>query len=435
MKGISKAFARTPHMLGSKMGMSKKSNDPEFDDYHRRFSALESAAEKLLKDAKAFNDAVGNLFTNGAGFAQHFANIFHPLAGEMDITRKHPEAEHTIKHVDQYEGVYEELKSAVVPELELIESRIIGPMKELQGIMKLIRKTITKRDHKLIDYDRYNNSLTKLRDKKEKSLNDEKHLFKLEQDFEIASNEYEYINNAMKTDLPNFMQMATQFIDPLFHSFFYMQLNIFYLLLEKLNSFAENSKIDVSVTHAQIVPEYEQKRTNAYAEIEELNITKRMISTSKFVQSQRAAGLGKQGGGALSATPTPSSSSGGRSFAPPPMRSPSASSFKKSPPPPPSSLPSTAPPPYSPPSSNYTPAMARKAPPPPPPLKPKPRAEPERQYVVALYDFEAQADGDLDFKAGDRIEVVERTESSEDWWTGRLNGRQGVFPGNYVQEA
>ena len=31
----------------------------------------------------------------------------------------------------------------------------------------------------MIDYDRYNNSLSKLRDKKEKSLNDEKHLFKV----------------------------------------------------------------------------------------------------------------------------------------------------------------------------------------------------------------------------------------------------------------
>lgn len=51
------------------------------------------------------------------------------------------------------------------------------------------------------------------------------------------------------------------------------------------------------------------------------------------------------------------------------------------------------------------------------------------QYVVALYDFEAQADGDLSFKSGDRIEIVERTESAEDWWTGRLNGQQGVFPG------
>ena len=32
---------------------------------------------------------------------------------------------------------------------------------------------------KLMDYDRFNNSLTKLRDKKEKTLNDEKNLFKV----------------------------------------------------------------------------------------------------------------------------------------------------------------------------------------------------------------------------------------------------------------
>ena len=57
------------------------------------------------------------------------------------------------------------------------------------------------------------------------------------------------------------------------------------------------------------------------------------------------------------------------------------------------------------------------------------------QYVVALYDFAAQAEGDLDFKAGDRIEVVERTDSAEDWWTGRLNGQQGVFPGTCLPAA
>ncbi len=52
--------------------------------------------------------------------------------------------------------------------------------------------------------------------------------------------------------------------------------------------------------------------------------------------------------------------------------------------------------------------------------------------MVAVYDFAAQADGDLEFRAGDRIEVVERTESMEDWWTGKLNGRQGVFPGEWI---
>ena len=75
----------------------------------------------------------------------------------------------------------------------------------------------------LVDYDRFNNSLTKLRDKKERSLSDEKNLFKLEQDFEIATNEYEYMNNALKQDLPRFMQLAGHFIDPLFNSFYYMQ--------------------------------------------------------------------------------------------------------------------------------------------------------------------------------------------------------------------
>jgi amphiphysin len=48
-------------------------------------------------------------------------------------------------------------------------------------------------------------------------------LYQLEQDFEAATSEYDYINNALKTDLPRFMVLATQFIDPLFHSFFYMQ--------------------------------------------------------------------------------------------------------------------------------------------------------------------------------------------------------------------
>jgi len=121
----------------------------------------------------------------------------------------------------------------------------------------------------------------------------------LEQDFEIATNEYEYINNALKQDFPRFMMLATQFIDPLFNSFFYMQwvpsfgcgpkylnalfrLNIYYLLLEKMNSFADESKFDVSnVPGAQIAQDYESKRTDAWSVIENLGIIKRIVSVCK----------------------------------------------------------------------------------------------------------------------------------------------------------
>ena len=216
------------------------------------------------------------------------------------------------------------------------------------------------------------------------------------------------------------------------------RLNIFYLLLEKVNTFAEG-KYDVSVPAEQIASDFEEKRGDAMQRVEALNITKRIISTctslhnaaflqysrtssnaARMVQANRSASGGAT---SLGRSATASSTSTAAS------RSPSSSSFKKAAPPPPSAA-AAAPPPYSPPAPGSgfgAAAVAKKAPPPPPPLKPKPK--PAAQYVVALYDFAAQADGDLDFKAGDRIEVVERTDSTEDWWTGKLNGRQGVFPG------
>ncbi|KAG8682642.1 hypothetical protein FRC09_016632, partial [Ceratobasidium sp. 395] len=246
-----------------------------------------------------------------------------------------------------------------------------------------------------------------------------------EQDFEAAVNEYEMINNAMKADLPRFMVMATQFIDPLFHSFFYMQLNIFYLMLEKLQSFA-SGKYEVTGTPQEIEEAYHTRLTDSNERIEALTITKRITSTAKMVQQTRMA----SGSSSLSANSSM-------------RRAPSASSNfsslagKKAPPPPPGAASASiaAPPPYTPPSSNVSMPLAGKKAPPPPPLKPKPSFAPPVQYVVALYDFVAQADGDLSFKTGDKIEVVERTASVEDWWTGRLNGQQGVFPGNYVQDT
>ncbi|QIX00278.1 hypothetical protein AMS68_005795 [Peltaster fructicola] len=74
---------------------------------------------------------------------------------------------------------------------------------------------------------------------------------------------------------------------------------------------------------------------------------------------------------------------------------------------------------------------AKKKPPPPVPIKRI--ASSPAQYVTALYDFEGQSSGDLPFREGDRIRVVKKTDSVDDWWTGELKGITGSFPANYVQ--
>ncbi|XP_058538343.1 SH3 domain-containing YSC84-like protein 1 isoform X1 [Neofelis nebulosa] len=52
--------------------------------------------------------------------------------------------------------------------------------------------------------------------------------------------------------------------------------------------------------------------------------------------------------------------------------------------------------------------------------------------VTALYSFEGQQPGDLNFQAGDRITVISKTDSHFDWWEGKLRGQTGIFPANYV---
>ncbi|XP_068420494.1 SH3 domain-containing YSC84-like protein 1 isoform X2 [Eschrichtius robustus] len=52
--------------------------------------------------------------------------------------------------------------------------------------------------------------------------------------------------------------------------------------------------------------------------------------------------------------------------------------------------------------------------------------------VTALYSFEGQQPGDLNFQAGDRITVITKTDSHFDWWEGNLRGQTGIFPANYV---
>lgn len=75
-------------------------------------------------------------------------------------------------------------------------------------------------------------------------------------------------------------------------------------------------------------------------------------------------------------------------------------------------------------------AAAKKRPPPPPPRTP---SASNVQFVTAQYDFGGQGDGDLAFREGDRIRVVEKSESTDDWWEGELRGVQGSFPANYVK--
>lgn len=66
-------------------------------------------------------------------------------------------------------------------------------------------------------------------------------------------------------------------------------------------------------------------------------------------------------------------------------------------------------------------------------VPPKP---PQKAYVYAMHDFAGMEKGDLQFRKGDKVELLVGSGQPGvvDWWTGRLHGAVGLFPSNYVRK-
>ena len=409
-KGITKTVTRAPQTLKQKFNIGEITKDPVYVDAERRFAELEKETKKLHDESKKYFDAINGMLSHQIEFSKAIQEIYKPISGRMSdpdsfIDEGNVEG---IRACEEYEAIVKELQATLAPELEMIETRVIRPADELLEIIKAVRKIAVKRDHKQLDYDRHRASYKKLQDKKDKTLKDEKAMYRAENDVEQATQEFNYYNDLLKDELPKLFKLEREFIRPLFQSFYYMQLNVFYTLHERMQGL-DIGYFDLTL---DIEAAFEKKRGDIQSQAEALGIT-------KF----------KTTGGRKP----------GQKFVPKALEAKSeAASARRS------TLDSTdtPPPPYSPGPAGTPPLSATswgsvaKTKPAPPPPKPKPSrfsGAPPAETVTALYDYEAQAEGDLSFTTGDVIEIITRTQNANEWWTGKLRGRSGQFPGNYVK--
>ncbi|EJF55843.1 SH3-domain-containing protein [Dichomitus squalens LYAD-421 SS1] len=73
------------------------------------------------------------------------------------------------------------------------------------------------------------------------------------------------------------------------------------------------------------------------------------------------------------------------------------------------------------------PEPARRSIPPPPP-----RNHVQKARALWAYNEDGREPNDLSFSQGEIIEIVDETNA--DWWTGKVRGKQGLFPSNHVEK-
>ncbi|KAI9322809.1 hypothetical protein BX666DRAFT_1898634 [Dichotomocladium elegans] len=400
----------------------------------KRFNSFQKVVERIEKDAESFRDSIAALLSHQAAMAAHLTVIYDTQLGvqateQGGVQRRFQQTPAAATQAaNDAEAAMAYCRDEVLPELDGIDRDVIRPMLEFKEIMKTIQKTMVKRNHKMIDYDRHRASLAKLKAKEERSFNEEKQIFKVEAQLETATQDYQYLNDLLKQELPRFFALKSQFIQPVFEHLYEMQLKIYGMIYARCYELI-NANQSHFVTHQMPIEEGYNWRTSQYnvrEELENLDLLKSGgkawlavsggANNSKLSLKERAAlraqeqehgkhpspyrpydaeegppAYGATGGTTLDATPM---AYGKQQY-------PQNSGSRSGP-----------------------------APPPPPAIANTSSA----QYVLALYDYDAQAEGDLSFRKDDKIEVIQRTADKNDWWTGRLNGVTGIFPGNYVSD-
>ena len=467
--------------------MGEVTQDPVYIDAERRFKELEIETKKLSDESKRYFNAVNGILDNQIDFSKAIEEIYKPISGRVSdpsstVPEDNPEG---IQASEQYREVVKELKETLKPDLELIEKRVVNPAQELLQVIQSIRKMATKRDHKQVDLDRHKRTFKKYEDKKERTAKDEEKMYNAEAEVHVAQEEYDYYNEMLKNELPVLFQMQSDFIRPLFVSFYYMQLNIFYTLYQRM----EELKIPYFDLNSDIVEAYHFKKGNIEEQTDAIGIThfKQGHAKAKLEATKRrhaAAGAGATGSPVPGEQLPPYSPDQGQygqytqygqqpgqpqygQPAQPQYGQPASPQYGKPAP----LYGQPAQPQYGQPAQQYgqapapapaygdykspqgpgyqspTPAASTYSSPPlaqsvpsygtpvtPASAAPVPAPVPaQAQTCTALYDYTAQAQGDLSFTAGAVIEVLDRTSDANGWWTGRYNGQTGVFPGNYVQ--
>ncbi|KAG9662920.1 BAR-domain-containing protein, partial [Aureobasidium melanogenum] len=415
-KGFTKSVSRAPQQFKQKFNMGEITKDPIYVDAERRFTELETETKRLHDESEKYFKSINGMLDHQIEFSKACADLYKPISGRASdptsyVVDGNPEG---IRACEEYEAIVKDLKASLQPELEMIESRIVKPADELLEIIKQVRKAAVKRDHKQLDYDRHRNTLKKLQDKKDKTLKDEKALYKAENEVEVSTQDYNYFNDLLKNELPELFRLEREFILPLFQSFYYMQLNVFYTLHERMQS------IDIGYFNLALDIEaaFEEKRGDIQERAEALTIvhfkTKGLgrPAGSKYGNNRLAIeGKAKPTSPALESSTAQLSITDGNATSPPPYSATGSAAGGLS----------------------RMSSIAKSKPPPPKPKPSRFSGVPQAETCTALYDYEAQAEGDLSFSAGETIEIVQRTANENEWWIGKIGARQGQFPGNYVQ--
>ncbi|KAJ5907035.1 uncharacterized protein N7473_003951 [Penicillium subrubescens] len=478
-----------------RMTTTKSADNSQVAVLLKDFEDADNLFTKIIESTKAWRDAWVSIATFQSRMADEFDGLYAPIVGSSETETRHIPEETPpalLSRTNNLRREYDDLRGELVQELNVVEQRMSQPAEQAKSYLAPMKKAIKKRNDKKSDYERFQSKVDGLIHKPKRSDRENVNLAKAELDLSMAKEVYQQADQDLLQRLPTLISLLFSLAPYILRAQVEIQNRMLAHYYTVLSGYCEDEQLpNPPPSMDQVVQDWENAHRTAQADVESLSCLSHgkalRLSQAHEAQNKRPS----IGGRSISTISSASSIRSGNSvprygvpfpmLAPKPcaadMRSPSPSSSMMTPPisvgsssstpplpsggdyymPPPPVAPTPSPfiQPAAPPtgvsfspagpkidhfqlhrqgSSNTTSsagtepfamaALKKKKPPPPP----RPT-----NFVTALYDYDGQGAGDLVFREGDRIRVIQKTNSTDDWWEGELRGVQGAFPANYVE--
>ncbi|CAN8100023.1 unnamed protein product [Discula destructiva] len=451
---------------------------------------------KIIENTRSWQESWNNLVSSQLDIAVVYVSLYDPIVGASDGhgRQAQPTSEEQLRRTFALKEAYMELRSELTEGIASIEKLVMGPCIEARNSIGPIRKTIKKRENKRLDVEKCQDKVHKLHRKMPRSPKDDAQLAKSEDELMVLNEEFDIADAHLRETLPPIITAAFALVPPVLATHIRIQNELLGLYYTVLHGYCEeNGYQSPPPPMSDVIACWSEDFQPAKRQVENIP----MIARGKGIREplrldgspegpggrklsapppteglrRTSTGLipGANGRGRIGSAQAPAATSPIPSPQPSPkigprpdLKSPNfggllkptdfttASDLGRSPgtvspsqqrvtgdyfagrvPPSPASTV----------ASNFSQgsnsvngaAIAKKKPPPPPPKRiPSGRIE---EYVIAQYDFTGQGAGDLSFREGDRIKIVKKTQTDQDWWTGEVRGVKGSFPANYCKPA
>ncbi|KAI0975751.1 hypothetical protein F4678DRAFT_280900 [Xylaria arbuscula] len=462
-----------------------------------QYEDVDRVLSKIIDATKSWRDSWINISSTQLGVVAEYDGLWDPIVGASEGLGRPaaPTPELQLEQALRLKEAYTELRTDLLAELEVVEARVVKPATSAREYIAPMRKTIKKRENKRLDFEKVQDKTTKLQRKPGKTAKEDASLAKLEAELARVSEDFYASDTHLKQTLPPIVSAVFNIVPLLINSIVELQNRLLGIYYTSLHTYCEEHGFPSppppmdeviaawSAGYEPVKREFEsitciatgkavrmpmqlpddpslQDRAPSGSPLPPLledsprRSSSGLISTNGSIAAPRPnripsiTSLSSYPSPAL--TPKPSAGNNyvisnnlaptdfttasrlGQGFTPsvsPNSMRPRSDYFEKRPPSTVSTTAST--PSINTISSRASSIAAKKKPPPPPPKRIA--SKQLEEFVVAQYPFNGQGAGDLSFNQGDRIKIVKKTDTLDDWWVGELGGVEGNFPANYCK--